>query len=304
MSQCLDVAADDPRAVLNSLQRDLKKHGAKLQTDLVDLLNREYDGFIGLSSHLIGTSENIDSIMGNLSALRERINTVYLHVESTLNEFESKVEEKRLTTQRHRTLEVLSEIHQIVKKISQLIEQSSKYRAAPGQPPEFARRGSLDLTPRASTASLDSLTIAHLNCNPTDPLTTYTSLLEEAEDCESSDESLPTEVVVMERLARQICRLRVLTSEVAKFELVMKLRPQIDALEKGFFSRLKNAFLESFENEYAEGCSCISLFSPRPPPPPPNLHESIENANHLPRTLQIISVTSTHTYDAKYLLQV
>src|SRR5690348_14551365 len=69
VTNCLAISPSPSTLALESLRSDLKLYDEKLKGFLVELLNREYADFIGLSSSLVGTSESIQTITSGVNGL-------------------------------------------------------------------------------------------------------------------------------------------------------------------------------------------------------------------------------------------
>lgn len=68
----VDASSASANGSLSRLSDDLETHAQKLKSQLIDLINREYTGFISLSGNLVGTQERIQSTTDELVSIGSR----------------------------------------------------------------------------------------------------------------------------------------------------------------------------------------------------------------------------------------
>eukprot|EP00823_Brevimastigomonas_motovehiculus_P004732 TRINITY_DN3227_c0_g1_i1.p1 TRINITY_DN3227_c0_g1~~TRINITY_DN3227_c0_g1_i1.p1 ORF type:complete len:346 (-),score=121.41 TRINITY_DN3227_c0_g1_i1:342-1355(-) len=222
---------------LQLLYKDLQIFNEELKGQLIELLNREYTDFIALASNLVGTSESIQTISVHLSQLRARIYPVYEALLDARKQYEAKLAEKQQIMRQLAGLEMLYSAQQAIQSIGDLlssIQQQSTATASSSSCASSSSAACLDHFP----ASHSSFTSDSSKTRKTDAFAAYMQLLDESMDAEPSYNIAPT-AVLLERVARQLCRLKSIISSGSEYEALLELKEDVNQLDRRFEKQLE-----------------------------------------------------------------
>lgn len=121
IKMCMRAAPSDSSTQLESLQEQAHTHVLGLRSELLDLLNTEYAGFIGLSSNLVGTNDNIDKLRSQAAMFRQRMGSANEHVHQLVGEFEEKLVARKSTQEKYAMLLLLQEVHSTVEMLKRML---------------------------------------------------------------------------------------------------------------------------------------------------------------------------------------
>ncbi|KAG0166305.1 Conserved oligomeric Golgi complex subunit 2 [Apophysomyces sp. BC1015] len=102
---------------LETLKTELNGHLKLLKTELVELINRDYQDFINLSTNLKGVDKAIDDLKKPLIRMELQVQDVRTHFQQVIDTLEQQLEHR---TEAH--LKLLLNIHGSVTKVEDLLE--------------------------------------------------------------------------------------------------------------------------------------------------------------------------------------
>lgn len=106
---------------LESVLSDLKKYGTSLETQLLELINKDYADFVNLSSNLKGIDKVIENIRIPIHSLRNEILGVHDSIQDEIQDLEDKIAQRSELQQKKHYLTLFLDIHQIICKIEALL---------------------------------------------------------------------------------------------------------------------------------------------------------------------------------------
>lgn len=106
---------------LESVLSDLRKYGTSLETQLLELINKDYADFVNLSSNLKGIDKVIENLRTPIHSLRNEVLAVHDCILDEIQELEEKIAQKSELQQKKHYLTLFLDIHQIICKIEALL---------------------------------------------------------------------------------------------------------------------------------------------------------------------------------------
>lgn len=106
---------------LTSVLADLRRYNSALETQLLELINKDYADFVNLSSNLKGIDSTIDHLRVPTTSLQQEVATIRTAVTNEMTEVANKLSRKRQLEEKRHCLTLFLDIHGIVCKIEALL---------------------------------------------------------------------------------------------------------------------------------------------------------------------------------------
>ncbi|KAI8338456.1 oligomeric golgi complex component, COG2-domain-containing protein [Chlamydoabsidia padenii] len=107
---------------LERLKMELNSHLKSLKTELVELINRDYQDFINLSTNLKGVDKAIDTLQQPLVRMETQVKEVRNHFQEVMDDLEKQLEHRAQVREKKTCLKLLLNIHESVSKVEDLLE--------------------------------------------------------------------------------------------------------------------------------------------------------------------------------------
>ena len=114
---------------LENLLNEVRKYSISLESELLELINKDYADFVNLSANLSGIDKVIDNLRTPMTQMRKEIQSVKDIVELVRKDFEAKLEQKKELKEKKKLLQLFAAIHQIICKIESLLFVSGEEHA-------------------------------------------------------------------------------------------------------------------------------------------------------------------------------
>ncbi|KAI8086471.1 oligomeric golgi complex component, COG2-domain-containing protein [Halteromyces radiatus] len=107
---------------LERLKMELNSHLKSLKTELVDLINRDYQDFINLSTNLKGVDKAIENLQPPLVRMEVEVKGVRSHFQHVMDDLEKQLEHRARVREKKTCLKLLLNIHESVSKVEDLLQ--------------------------------------------------------------------------------------------------------------------------------------------------------------------------------------
>ncbi|KAL0088151.1 hypothetical protein F4703DRAFT_1498077 [Phycomyces blakesleeanus] len=107
---------------LERLKSELNSHLRLLKTELIELLNRDYQDFINLSTNLKGVDRAMDDLMRPLTRMETQVKTASVHFQEVIDALEEQLNQRAHVRDKKACLKLLLNIHDSVTKVESLLE--------------------------------------------------------------------------------------------------------------------------------------------------------------------------------------
>ncbi|XP_067013705.2 conserved oligomeric Golgi complex subunit 2 [Anabrus simplex] len=114
------------RADLETMRDDLGVYLKVLRSAMIELINKDYQDFVNLSSNLIGLDKGIHGIQVPLGQLREEVLQVRSTLEEAMTDVSAKLEERRQLRVRKRSLQSIATVRNLLQKLNALLQTESE----------------------------------------------------------------------------------------------------------------------------------------------------------------------------------
>ncbi|RCI01356.1 Conserved oligomeric Golgi complex subunit 2 [Rhizopus stolonifer] len=106
---------------LERMKTELNTHLKLLKSELVELINRDYQDFINLSTDLKGVDREINDLKTPLSSMESQVQQVRDHFQSVIQSLETKLQTRAQLRDKKAVLKLLLNIHESVTKVEDLL---------------------------------------------------------------------------------------------------------------------------------------------------------------------------------------
>ncbi|KAI9024918.1 hypothetical protein CLU79DRAFT_813755 [Phycomyces nitens] len=107
---------------LERLKTELNNHLRLLKAELIELLNRDYQDFINLSTNLKGVDRAMDDLMRPLTRMETQVKTASVHFQQVIDALEKQLDQRAHVRDKKACLKLLLNIHDSVTKVESLLE--------------------------------------------------------------------------------------------------------------------------------------------------------------------------------------
>ncbi|KAI9311812.1 oligomeric golgi complex component, COG2-domain-containing protein [Dichotomocladium elegans] len=116
---------------LERLKVELNSHLKFLKAELIELINRDYQDFINLSTNLKGVDRAIDDLRRPLREMESQVQKVRSHCQQTIDTLEEQLAHRAQLREKKACLKLLLNIHESVTKVEDLLEINQDADATP-----------------------------------------------------------------------------------------------------------------------------------------------------------------------------
>ncbi|EFA78448.1 oligomeric Golgi complex component [Heterostelium album PN500] len=211
------------RVPLESVQKDLREYSKCLDTELVELINREYHSFFSLSSSLVGIDVVLNEFNDTLSSIKSEITTFKGDIHKVRECVEDKLREKKQIDHTKQLLQLYISISESITHIHNLFDQLSLFNNT-GQP---------------------------INSNSLSPTTTTTIISSSSSSTSTTaakNTTLTLELVI-ERISNTFYQIQnqllTLSSEESKLKIFQQLNMKLLELSNQIESKIEPIFTET-----------------------------------------------------------
>ncbi|KAI7904429.1 oligomeric golgi complex component, COG2-domain-containing protein [Cokeromyces recurvatus] len=106
---------------LERMKTELNAHLRRLKAELVELINRDYQDFINLSTNLKGVDRNIESLKSPLANMEIEVKEVRNHFQKVIDDLEARLGYRSQLRDRKAVLKLLLNIHSSITKVEDLL---------------------------------------------------------------------------------------------------------------------------------------------------------------------------------------
>eukprot|EP00735_Rhodelphis_limneticus_P003556 TRINITY_DN15042_c0_g1::TRINITY_DN15042_c0_g1_i1::g.24997::m.24997 TRINITY_DN15042_c0_g1::TRINITY_DN15042_c0_g1_i1::g.24997 ORF type:complete len:807 (-),score=163.31,sp/Q921L5/COG2_MOUSE/25.83/1e-61,COG2/PF06148.6/5.1e-32,COG2/PF06148.6/4.1e+03,DUF3510/PF12022.3/1.7e+03,DUF3510/PF12022.3/1.2e+03,DUF3510/PF12022.3/8.2e-19,FlaC_arch/PF05377.6/0.71,FlaC_arch/PF05377.6/7.5e+03,FlaC_arch/PF05377.6/2.1e+03 TRINITY_DN15042_c0_g1_i1:201-2621(-) len=221
---------------LHALRTDLAEHLNFLHNALIDLLNRDYDDFVNLSTNLAGVESYIEEIRKPLLSVKEQVTRVKSILECAVQEIEGKLHERQQIIDRKNNLQTMIEVSNSLTKIEALLRithlsestgRKEDSKSSNNDEPDEE----IDLGPVVDVSLSDN---EDQKSEPADTSLKTSNLF--------AAYRAATDTRLLERVAAEYNQLVFHSTKGKDFLFVQSVKPRIDSLGQNIRSRLAVAF--------------------------------------------------------------
>ncbi|KAI9202619.1 oligomeric golgi complex component, COG2-domain-containing protein [Polychytrium aggregatum] len=115
------LSSQRPNVHLGSIQSDLLLSLKDLKSELVELINRDYQDFISLSTNLVGVDTTIDDFQTPLGTIKAEIQLVAAQLEEMSNLLEEKLAQRATVREKKALLQLILSIHASAVKVEEFL---------------------------------------------------------------------------------------------------------------------------------------------------------------------------------------
>jgi hypothetical protein len=115
---------------MDTLKGELESYLTDLQRQLVDLVNRDYEKFVSLSTDLVDVESAIEDWEAPVAAFKEEVLNTRAAVQQVLEEMNDALRRRQENAERRATLELMLDTNNVVSKVERLLEELGEEGAA------------------------------------------------------------------------------------------------------------------------------------------------------------------------------
>ncbi|THU43961.1 hypothetical protein C4D60_Mb02t02370 [Musa balbisiana] len=217
---------------LESLAAELRSHLADLKAELVDLINRDYADFVGLSTRLVDVDAAAGRMRAPLVEFRDKVASFRAVVDAALVAIRSGLRQRSEASAAREILQLLLDTFHVVSKVEKLIK-------------ELPTTHSNQSSPDTMSSEKGSLT----NANSIQNVEIGSNLRE--------DQS-----ILLERIASEMNRLKFYTSHAKNLPFIENMEKRIQNATLMLDGSLGNCFVDGLENRDAKAIyNCLRAFA-------------------------------------------
>ncbi|KAJ4752312.1 Conserved oligomeric Golgi complex subunit 2 [Rhynchospora pubera] len=198
---------------LETLATELRSHLTSLNSDLIDLVNRDYADFVGLGSRLAGAGDAAARIRAPLAELRSKVAALRGAAATQLVELRAGMERRAAAAASRELLERMLDTFHVVSKVEKLIKE------LPTAPSDLAGA-------EVGSVAIDG------------PL----------QNLESGSSSRITQSVLLERIASEMNRLKFYIGDKKSLPFIENMEKRIQAATSLLDNSLEQCFVQGLEH--------------------------------------------------------
>ncbi|KAJ4765834.1 Conserved oligomeric Golgi complex subunit 2 [Rhynchospora pubera] len=198
---------------LETLATELRSHLTSLNSDLIDLVNRDYADFVGLGSRLAGAGDAAARIRAPLAELRSKVAALRGAAATQLVELRAGMERHAAAAASRELLERMLDTFHVVSKVEKLIKE------LPTAPSDLAGA-------EVGSVAIDG------------PL----------QNLESGSSSRITQSVLLERIASEMNRLKFYIGDKKNLPFIENMEKRIQAATSLLDNSLEQCFVQGLEH--------------------------------------------------------
>lgn len=202
----------------DTLRSELQSHLSSLKHELVDLINRDYNDFVNLSTKLVDVEGAIVRMRAPLTELKEKISQFRESVESSLAALQNGLRQRSEASAAREVLELLLDTFHVVSKVEKLIKE------LPSVPADW------------SNGQINSLV--------KDPTSNGTS----SQHSETGTNLRETQSILLERIASEMNRLKFYMAHAQNLPFIENMEKRIQSASLLLDASLGHCFVEGLEH--------------------------------------------------------
>uniref|UniRef100_A0A7C9CF05 Conserved oligomeric Golgi complex subunit 2 n=1 Tax=Opuntia streptacantha TaxID=393608 RepID=A0A7C9CF05_OPUST len=202
----------------DTLRSQLHSHLSSLKHELVDLINRDYNDFVNLSTKLVDVDSAVARMRAPLSDLREKISAFRDSVEASLVSLQDGLRQRAEAANAREVLELLLDTFHVVSKVEKLIKE------LPSVPADWSN-GDLDVVEKNHLSNGISL-----------------------QDTESESNVRETQSMLLERIASEMNRLKFYIAHAKDLPFIQNIEKRFQSASRLLDASLGHCFVDGLEH--------------------------------------------------------
>ncbi|XP_057972331.1 conserved oligomeric Golgi complex subunit 2 [Malania oleifera] len=215
-----------------TLRSELHSHLSSLHRELVDLINRDYNDFVNLSTKLVDVDSAVVRMRAPLSDLRDKISQFRAAVETSLAALQNGLRQRAEASAARETLELLLDTFHVVSKVEKLIKE------LPSVPADWSN--------------------GHLNSTEKGPSSNGASL----QHAENGTSLRETQSMLLERIASEMNRLKFYIAHAQNLPFIESMEKRIQSASLLLDASLGHCFVDGLEHRDANAIyNCLRAYA-------------------------------------------
>ncbi|KAI3885291.1 hypothetical protein MKW98_002683 [Papaver atlanticum] len=204
-----------------NLRSELQSHLSSLKLELIELINRDYDDFVSLSTKLVDIESSISRMRAPLTDLRDKILLFRDSVEGSLLGLQNGLRKRGEAENVREVLELLLDTFHVVSKVEKLIKE------LPSVPTDWSN-GEVNSTENSSLSNGNSL-----------------------QHAENETSVRETQSMLLERIASEMNRLKFYIAHAQNFPFIENMEKRIQSASLLLDASLGHCFVNGLEHRDA-----------------------------------------------------
>ncbi|KAI3881402.1 hypothetical protein MKW92_034179 [Papaver armeniacum] len=205
----------------DNLRAELQSHLSSLKLELIELINRDYDDFVSLSTKLVDIESSISRMRAPLTDLRDKILLFRDSVEGSLLGLQNGLRKRGEAENVREVLELLLDTFHVVSKVEKLIKE------LPSVPTDWSN-GEVNSTENSSLSNGTSL-----------------------QHAENETSVRETQSMLLERIASEMNRLKFYIAHAQNFPFIENMEKRIQSASLLLDASLGHCFVNGLEHRDA-----------------------------------------------------
>lgn len=202
----------------DTLRSQLQSHLSSLKHELVDLINRDYNDFVNLSTKLVDVDSAVARMRAPLSDLREKISAFRDSVEASLVSLQDGLRQRAEAANAREVLELLLDTFHVVSKVEKLIKE------LPSVPADWSK-GDLNVMEKNHLSNGISL-----------------------QESESESNVRETQSMLLERIASEMNRLKFYMAHAKDLPFIQNIEKRFQSASRLLDASLGHCFVDGLEH--------------------------------------------------------
>ncbi|KAK4750699.1 hypothetical protein SAY87_004181 [Trapa incisa] len=217
----------------DTLRFQLQSHLSSLNHELIDLINRDYDDFVNLSTKLVDVDSAIVRMRAPLVKLRDKIQGFRSSVETSLVSLRNGLNQRSEAASAREVLELLLDTFHVVSKVEKLIKE------LPSVPSDWSA-GDPNVTDK-STSMNNELSL---------------------QNAESGTNLRETQSMILERISSEMNRLKFYIAHAKNLPFVENMEKRIQNASQLLDASLAHCFMDGLEHRDANAIyNCLRAYA-------------------------------------------
>ncbi|XP_026402561.1 conserved oligomeric Golgi complex subunit 2-like [Papaver somniferum] len=205
----------------DNLRSELQSHLSSLKLELIELINRDYDDFVSLSTKLVDIESSISRMRAPLTDLRDKILLFRDSVEGSLLGLQNGLRKRGQAENVREVLELLLDTFHVVSKVEKLIKE------LPSVPTDWSN-GEVNSTENSSLSNGNSL-----------------------QHTENETSVRETQSMLLERIASEMNRLKFYIAHAQNFPFIDNMEKRIQSASLLLDASVGHCFVNGLEHRDA-----------------------------------------------------
>ncbi|PKI53295.1 hypothetical protein CRG98_026323 [Punica granatum] len=219
----------------DALRSELQSHLSALNHELIDLINRDYNDFVNLSTKLVDVDSAIVRMRAPLVELREKIEGFRGSVEASLVSLRNGLKQRSEAAAAREVLELLLDTFHVVSKVEKLIKE------LPTVPSDWSTGDANNNMMEKASSINNGLSLQHAEVG--------TNLRE-------------TQSMILERIASEMNRLKFYIAHAKNLPFVENMEKRIQNASQLLDASLSHCFMDGLEHRDANAIyNCLRAYA-------------------------------------------